>query len=321
MIVILSDKKDTSTNNVIDWICHYGENYFLINSIIDLETFITRHSVLKIDKETERELKNNKALSVWYRRSPSLNLPTTIVGKMNTDRCIRKFVFSEQKGLFEAFYAAMKNYKWLNRWSNSSPGKFHQLTLAVKVGLNIPSTCILNSKEQLVSFMNDKGRIIVKPIQDIEPIELDGDYYFQYTKALYLKDMDKLNSTFFPSLFQKEIKKNMEIRTFYINKHFYSMGICSSFDEQTSEDFRRYNDTYPNRVVPYNLPTELEDKLCALMYELDLNCGSIDLILDDYGEYYFLEVNPVGQFGMVSYPCNYYLEREIAKFLTDEQPT
>jgi D-alanine-D-alanine ligase-like ATP-grasp enzyme len=50
---------------------------------------------------------------------------------------------------------------------------------------------------------------------------------------------------------------------------------------------------------------------------LKLNTGSIDLIVNTTGEYIFLEVNPVGQFGMVSSPCNYYLEREIARFLSN----
>jgi hypothetical protein len=33
------------------------------------------------------------------------------------------------------------------------------------------------------------------------------------------------------------------------------------------------------------------------------------------GDIYFLEVNPAGQFGMVSTPCNYYLEEKIAEVL------
>jgi D-alanine-D-alanine ligase-like ATP-grasp enzyme len=44
----------------------------------------------------------------------------------------------------------------------------------------------------------------------------------------------------------------------------------------------------------------------------NLDCGSIDLIYSTDEKYYFLEVNPVGQFGMVSYPCNYQLEKKIA---------
>ena len=33
------------------------------------------------------------------------------------------------------------------------------------------------------------------------------------------------------------------------------------------------------------------------------------------GNYYFLEVNPVGQFGMTSIPCNYDLHEVVAKHL------
>jgi hypothetical protein len=48
---------------------------------------------------------------------------------------------------------------------------------------------------------------------------------------------------------------------------------------------------------------------------MNLNTGSIDLICTKSGEYVFLEVNPVGQFSMVSFPCNYYLEEKIADLL------
>ncbi|MNR06137.1 hypothetical protein D3C85_1222000 [compost metagenome] len=44
-----------------------------------------------------------------------------------------------------------------------------------------------------------------------------------------------------------------------------------------------------------------------------LNCASFDVIYSsDDAQYYFLDLNPVGQFGMVSTPCNYNLEKEIA---------
>lgn len=50
------------------------------------------------------------------------------------------------------------------------------------------------------------------------------------------------------------------------------------------------------------------------MTALDLNSGSIDFIKSG-NNYYFLEVNPIGQFGNVSTDCNYSLERKIAEFL------
>jgi len=86
-------------------------------------------------------------------------------------------------------------------------------------------------------------------------------------------------------------------------------------DPKTLQDFRRYNYQNPNRFVPFNLPSQIESKIFCLMDELDLQTGSIDLIKDTTGKYYFLEINPNGQYGMVSKPCNYFLEREIAEYL------
>ena len=59
----------------------------------------------------------------------------------------------------------------------------------------------------------------------------------------------------------------------------------------------------------------MEKKLTLLMKKMNLNCGSIDMIKSKEGEYVFLEINSVGQFGMVSRPCNYYLEEKVADFL------
>lgn len=55
------------------------------------------------------------------------------------------------------------------------------------------------------------------------------------------------------------------------------------------------------------------------MKDVGLNTGPIDLIrgLDD--KYYFLEINPVGQYGFISKPCNYDIDYEIFNFLTNEK--
>lgn len=51
------------------------------------------------------------------------------------------------------------------------------------------------------------------------------------------------------------------------------------------------------------------------MEVIDLNSGSIDMLVSKKNEYIFLEVNPIGQFAQVSYPCNYYIQKEIASEL------
>lgn len=55
------------------------------------------------------------------------------------------------------------------------------------------------------------------------------------------------------------------------------------------------------------------------MNNLKLKNGSIDIIRGVDNNYYFLEVNPVGQFGMVSNPCNYNIEEKFALKLIELQ--
>jgi D-alanine-D-alanine ligase-like ATP-grasp enzyme len=96
------------------------------------------------------------------------------------------------------------------------------------------------------------------------------------------------------------------------------MAIFSQANEKTRIDFRHYDREKPNRTVPYILPEAIEDKLLQFMNELKLASGSIDMLVDQQYNYYFLEVNPIGQFSQVSLPCNYYLEKKIAEYLITE---
>jgi glutathione synthase/RimK-type ligase-like ATP-grasp enzyme len=86
-------------------------------------------------------------------------------------------------------------------------------------------------------------------------------------------------------------------------------------DTQTKVDFRNYNHVKPNRTVPFKLPADIAARISRLMAALELETGSLDLVKTTDGRYVFLEVNPVGQFGMVSIPCNYHLEQRVAEIL------
>lgn len=98
------------------------------------------------------------------------------------------------------------------------------------------------------------------------------------------------------------------------------MAIFSQENEKTRIDYRNYDREKPNRCVPYHLSDDIQSKLSAFMNLIDMNCGSIDMIYSPDGDYIFLEVNPVGQFHWLDKNCNYFLEREIAKCLSNENP-
>ena len=64
---------------------------------------------------------------------------------------------------------------------------------------------------------------------------------------------------------------------------------------------------------------ELKDKLTEFMEVSNLDTGSIDLIVTPNNEYIFLEVNPVGQFEWLSTNCNYYIEKHIANYFSNNE--
>ncbi len=123
----------------------------------------------------------------------------------------------------------------------------------------------------------------------------------------------------FPTLVQEKIEKLFEIRSFFLKGEFYSMAIFSQTSSQTQLDFRNYDFEKPNRTIPFKIPTKIEKKLARLFKILNLNSGSLDMIYTSDNKFKFLEINPVGQFGMVSFPCNYYLEELLMQKLTNEK--
>jgi glutathione synthase/RimK-type ligase-like ATP-grasp enzyme len=96
----------------------------------------------------------------------------------------------------------------------------------------------------------------------------------------------------------------------------YTAAMFTQTNEKTQTDFRNYDDEQPTRIIPYQLDTELEQQIQALMNEVGLDSGSIDFIKGQDNNYYFLEINPVGQFGFISAPCNFNLPKRIADKLT-----
>ena len=166
--------------------------------------------------------------------------------------------------------------------------------------------------------MIENKTCITKPIHNMERLVINNNTFLQYTSKIKPSNLrNDSNINYYPLKIQKEIEKTYEIRVFYLHKELYSMAIFSQNDKQTETDFRQYNYKNPNRTVPIKLDKKTEKKIVNFMQSMALNCGSLDFIKSKDGFVYFLEVNPVGQFGMVSHPCNYNLEMLIAKKLIE----
>lgn len=322
MILILSKEvAEITTETVMDWIEYLGGKCFRLNGE-DLvgDARIMYHLSDTNDGLTitcnNNEVQTDDINIIWYRRSVNdiSNYITTIEDNrlataINRHLAREYFTFYEVLGLY------FQNKEWLNHPQKTKVNKINLLLKAKKAGLNIPETTIANNKYDFLKFLESQNTCITKPISESTYFVCNEQAYPMLTEKISKENIENLDSQIFPSLVQEYIAKEFEIRVFYLNEECFSMAIFSQSDPQTQIDFRNYNHRKPNRFVPYKLPLETEGKIRAFMKDSDQNCGSLDLIKSVDGRIVFLEVNPIGQFGMVSYPCNYNLEEKVAEYL------
>lgn len=318
MVIIQSSSTDVSTTEVIKWLIHNKETFLRLNdkTIIKNISFVNNRFIL--------ELANNKIIDTknitgyWYRRGEyELDWQFDKLGSEDFDNKYKDYIEHEYKsvGDFFTYYLTTR----INSIGDSRTCQFVNkniiLSEAKKIGLNTPEFIVTSEKKQLVSFYNNRS-IISKPIHSSFLYECDGYSFPTYTELITQKIINDAPETFKPTLFQEYIEKRVEIRTFFLNDKFYSMAIFSQNNSKTKVDFRVFDKKKPNRSVPFKLPQSIKDKIKKLMRMIKYNSGSIDLIYTPSKEFYFLEVNPIGQYGMVAVPCNYQLDKEIANFLS-----
>ncbi len=321
MILILSEANDDSTTQVIDWIDFLGEKFLRINSsdevrlnslavgntnFASLEILDTIYSTQQID-------------AYWYRRGElNLSIEATIDNEIRSEikRIISRHLVAEIDTLKNTLYKIFEAKRSIGSFDNSYLEKLTVLMMAKEVGLIIPDSKVVSSDLEAIDILEHQS-VITKSLSDSPMMngERDSTVYMLYTAEITSIDLKEKDDCRFPSLLQEKLNKEFEVRIFYLHGDLYSMAIFSQFDPKTKVDFRDYNDQKPNRTVPFDVPKNIANKLKKLMNKLKLNTGSIDMVVTPTGDYVFLEINPIGQFGMVSNPCNYQLEKIIAQYL------
>lgn len=300
MVLIFSEENDSSTTQVIEWLTFYNIVFTRINDTDELEIIIKDNEFYIILNENELKLKNIKF--IWYRR-PTLKFKRPYINLEYFEDLLN----IEYTKIIELFFYRLSQIPSLGNII-SDTNKLIITDIAKKVGLCTTDDYIVSNKIELSKLC--KNRIISKVISGHSMYSFDYFTAFNYTSII--KFTDNIPDVFFPSLIQNYIEKKYELRVYYQQKHFYTMAIISQNDKQTVVDFRNYNKEKPNRTVPFQLPNIIECKIIELMEKIGFDNGSIDLIVTPNNQYFFLELNPVGQFGMTSYPTNFNIEKSIA---------
>ena len=314
MVLILSTLGDQTTTSVIRWLLYFGVSTDKIVRVNDTDLLrVNRIALSEKGLSTELRIQNSnyniklhEVESYWYRRG-QWRFAFEKTGSYGLDVTLRKEISGIERFIND-FLRRLPTR--IGCYYENEVNKLTCLLMANNIGLKIPKTLITALKEAV-----DMSTRASKAITDIMQCRVGDKILGVHTILLDEETFNTAPTVFFPTLFQQYIQKSYELRIFYLHGELYPMAIFSQNNEKTRIDFRHYDRERPNRTVPYKLPRYIQSKLLRLMKLLKFSSGSIDMVVDEMGDYYFLEVNPIGQFEQVSFPCNYFLEREVARRL------
>ncbi|MEM6684961.1 MAG: grasp-with-spasm system ATP-grasp peptide maturase [Bacteroidota bacterium] len=318
MILIKSNADDYSTTQVVKWLLHYNAHVLRLNNTTLLKDIAIADDTISFVYKNQKVVLTNVS-KYWYRRGRWDTFSRRQLAHIQDKKLHRYLGFfnNEVEHDVTAMVEKLLAKNSLNTYQTSSNiSKLDVLDSCKELGIKTPETLVTNSKAVLQTFVAKHTEVITKAVNNLDPYIKTDVFADLMTKKITAATLEKLPNAFNVSLFQNLVDKEFEIRTFFLVDTFYSMAIFSQNDEKTKVDFRNYNMESPNRCVPFTLPKPLETKLSRLLKIYKLNSASLDIIYTTENEYSFLEINPIGQYDMVSKPCNYYLDAEIAKYLT-----
>lgn len=239
--------------------------------------------------------------AVWWRRPQAFAPPTTMTDPH------RRFALSEAATAFQGLYQSM-DAVWVNEPARDAAAahKPFQLTLAQRIGLEVPSTLMTNDPEEAKAFWERYDSAVIYK----QFLALPDSW--RETRLLRPQEADLAATVqWAPVIFQRHVEAEADIRVTVIGDELFA----------AAADVR--NAEYPTDVrlnldapyAPHRLPVPIADRLRLLMNELGLRYGAIDLRLTPDGRYVFLEINPAGQFLYIEHGTKQKIATALANYL------
>lgn len=319
--LLFADSRDATAAEVFAWLTQQGTHAVRVAStdpIRDLDlTLSSQHQDAVVTLDSRKEIRMSDVRACWH-RGGGWRVPLPELAPEG----LRILLQAEAEALTDALFelCATRPALGLPRRHTPAPS-LTQLIRARASGLAIPTTLVTTRKASLSAFLHTHPKAVTKRIE-FPPLFQDGQQVWTAggTRLLTPADVASLDAHFFPALVQAYVEKAYELRVFVLDASLYAMAILPTRGHPPQVDVRQADPQAAVRFVPYSLPAASTQALLTLMKALQLNSGSIDLIVTPDDQLVFLEVNPIGQLDGVSKACHYALEKALAEWLGGNTP-
>lgn len=326
--IIFSVSYDHSTSNVIDWITYLDPNLSILRINID-QLYKNKNSLsICISNENQYLVIDNTNIlieqirSIWLRKGFALIKTSTdyIDYYDKNTEALHNFIQNEYRcfinGLIEL--CSSEGARILGAINPFSISKTFQLLQAKLAGFKIPKTIISTDTEQIKKYANCNinNNIISKVLSTSLSLTFSMSSKSTHTSLVDLSTLDSLEKHIDPSLVQEYINKDYEVRAVFINSNIFCTRTHVLEPISNSVvDSRIITTLAKHQKEPFLLPIDVNKNITSLMKRLKLDYATVDLLCRS-NEFYFLEVNPFGQYGSTSSVGNFQIDKHIANYLT-----
>lgn len=341
-ILIFSSLGEPCTDWVTKELDKMGSNYILVNfedallnNLWSISFDLENEAVLHLSKRGGED-RLCRPSSVWMRRWGYPAYPSSF------DQYATAFAFNEISSVVSALPDMLESARWMNNQprERTASNKIFQLNVARRLGFSIPPTLVTTDEAKVREFMEGAGRVIFKPVSAFQPqfrkfnpsaqaklgpnAEGINLGFGERAESLLVFTQELTPDKFYlletirwsPVIFQQRIDKKADIRVTVVGDQLFSCSIDSQSDPETETDFRMMN---ISGLLPHNiitLPEKLEKDIMSMMRMLGLTFGCLDFIQTKDDDFYFLEINPSGQWLWIEQVTGAPISSAIAKELS-----
>lgn len=312
-LLIVTDRQDFAADFVIVRLLERELPYYRLNSDELFNSRITfnvgggraaRRSIacegVSIDLDRVR--------SVWYRRALRPKSPDSI------EPDLRLFATAELRHLYEGLITD-PGIRWVNppEATDRAERKIYQLRIAEAHGLRVPQTIVSGDQATLADFAEREGRVICKPIS--QGLVSSGDHaYAVHTHEVTPREICETPTPGgIPTLLQQCIPKGTDVRVTVIGEAAFAVDIITA--PGAAIDWRATRDGLRYRLC--DLPAEVHNACRSLMKALGITYGAFDFVRTEKSEWFFLEVNPAGEWAWLDVELGLSMRDKLIDLLYD----
>ncbi|WP_426954958.1 hypothetical protein [Muricoccus radiodurans] len=296
MILVITNRRDITSDYIILELKRRNMEYFRFNTedLPEAQVWFRPEEACWTINLGSNIITSKRVSAAYFRRPGAVSVNSQV--KSLPERLYATHEWSE---VLRSIYGVLDG-KWLNSPTAifRAENKSLQLSTAYSLGFSIPQTIITNAFHMAAEFANG-GHTVAKPLREAL-LDDDGEERVIFTSRVteQFSNMPSAAVSAAPIIFQREIFKAFDLRITVVADRVFAVEIHSQHKTETEVDWRKgsHPDT-PHKV--HALPDEIESACIDLTKKLGLRFGAIDMVLDKAGRYWFLEINPNGQWAWI----------------------